>query len=109
MYVYVCVCVCVYIYIYIHTHAYIHTYIHTHIHTNNYFLGNTVTFDELPLTIAVYTTSHVVGDVVYTVLYSGGSFLEMALYVNLEVVISPDDGHFIWDNNTSEYRVIEFQ
>ncbi|KAK2160559.1 hypothetical protein LSH36_130g00050 [Paralvinella palmiformis] len=67
--------------------------------------GHTSTFDELPLKIAIYTTSHVVGDVVHTVLYSGGTYLEMIMYVKLDAVISPDDGHLIWDGTTSQVKV----
>ena len=67
-------------------------------------LGNAASFDELPLNTAVYTTSHVVGDVVHTVLYSGGAYLEMVMYVKIDAVISPDDGHFVWDATTSKYR-----
>ncbi|KAK2160558.1 hypothetical protein LSH36_130g00019 [Paralvinella palmiformis] len=66
---------------------------------------NTATFEELPLSIAIYTTSHVIGDVVHTVLYSGGTYLEMTIYVKLETAISPDDGHLIWDDTTNQVKV----
>lgn len=67
-----------------------------------YCLGHTASFDELPLSIAIYTTSHVVGDVVHTVLFSGVPALERSTYVTLEAKISPDDGHLKWDSTTSK-------
>ncbi|KAK2154752.1 hypothetical protein LSH36_258g02034 [Paralvinella palmiformis] len=69
--------------------------------------GHTASFDELPLSIAIYTTSHVVGDVVHTVLFSGVPALERSTYVTLEAKISPDDGHLKWDSTTNQLKVAD--
>ena len=68
-------------------------------------LGVGASFDELPLSIAVYT-SYSVGEVVHTISTPGPNSLELTTYVTISIQsVSPPDagGYFILDSSTSKH------